>query len=40
VTGSEEMKAKSRFMENIVPGVVGLLILVYLLVAVIRPEKF
>jgi K+-transporting ATPase KdpF subunit len=33
-------KSRSVFMENIIVGVVSLLLFVYLLVAMIWPEKF
>jgi K+-transporting ATPase KdpF subunit len=33
-------KCKERSMENIVVGIISLLLFIYLLAAMIRPEKF
>jgi K+-transporting ATPase KdpF subunit len=33
-------QCEGRTMENLIVGVVALLLLIYLLVAMIRPEKF
>jgi K+-transporting ATPase KdpF subunit len=33
-------KCKGTLMENLIVGIVALLLFVYLLVAMIRPEKF
>ena len=33
-------KCKERFMETILVGIIALLVFIYLLAAMIRPEKF
>lgn len=39
-TSAPARKCKGTFMENLIAGVVALLLFIYLLVAMIRPEKF